>query len=396
MESTSMGDRIRVVRKRRGMTQRELAATAGLSYSTVKKIEQGTYGGVRLETVHKLAIVLRVPTSTLAAGPDAARPESGDVEQWAPVRRALEGSAVPATDGEPTLDGLRHAFDATVSDVLQSRYAGVRAALPSLLRDADALIAVSVNGDEAGARRLRSQVRQITAYMMGQTWQFTAANEAIELAADDADDELTAMAAADWKCWAMIREGRLAETRALAARWADDAEPRISRATPGELAAWGRFLILLSTAAVRDNRPGEARDALRLARVAATASGRDVISAFNPWQVFGPMTVSMVQAENAMIQDRPDTTLAIGAHIEGGDFPLPRNWNRHRLDMANAHVSLREYGAAVGVLQDVRRAAPEWLLQQRYARDILGRIVNRRRTLTPEMRDLADAVRLPL
>jgi transcriptional regulator with XRE-family HTH domain len=392
---TGIGDRVRSVRKRRGLSQRELAAKAGLSLSLVKKLEQGERPDIRLETAHKLATVLRVPTSSLAVGPDAASPEGHDVDQWMLVRRALEGVA-PPSDGEPTLAGLKSAFGATVLDVLHNRYADVREALPALLRDADALVSVSTNGTEASARRLRSQVRQLTAYMMGQTWQFTAASDAIELASDDAGDELTAMAATDWKCWAMIREGKLAETRTIAGQWADDAEPRISRAASDELAAWGRFLILVSTAAVRDNRPGEAKDALKLARVAATASGSDAVLAFNPWQVFGPLTVSMVQAENAMIQDRPDVTLAIGERIDGSGFPVPRNWNRHRLDVANAHVSLKQYSEAVGVLQDIRLAAPEWLMQQRYARDILGRIIGRRRTLTPEMRELADAVRLPL
>jgi len=48
------------------------------------------------------------------------------------------------------------------------------------------------------------------------------------------------------------------------------------------------------------------------------------------------------------------------------------------------------------VLADIRRTAPEWFAQQRYAHDIVAGIVQRRRTLTPEMRELADAVRLPL
>jgi transcriptional regulator with XRE-family HTH domain len=139
---SSTGDRVRSVRKRRGLTQRELATSAGISLSLVKKLEQGEYGDMRIETVHKLAIVLRVPTSALAAGPDAAEPESDDVEQWAPVRHALEGSMPPSADSEPTLDGLRHAFDTTVSDVLASRYVEVRAALPALLQDADALVSL--------------------------------------------------------------------------------------------------------------------------------------------------------------------------------------------------------------------------------------------------------------
>ncbi|GAA3518048.1 hypothetical protein FHR32_006317 [Streptosporangium album] len=47
------------------------------------------------------------------------------------------------------------------------------------------------------------------------------------------------------------------------------------------------------------------------------------------------------------------------------------------------------------MLQDVRQRAPEWILTQRYARDILTAVIERRRSLTPEVRDLADAIRLP-
>jgi hypothetical protein len=48
------------------------------------------------------------------------------------------------------------------------------------------------------------------------------------------------------------------------------------------------------------------------------------------------------------------------------------------------------------VIQEVRQRAPEWLMQQHYARDIVTRIIARRRTLTPEMRDLADFLHLAL
>ena len=44
----------------------------------------------------------------------------------------------------------------------------------------------------------------------------------------------------------------------------------------------------------------------------------------------------------------------------------------------------------------LRGEAGPWLAEQRMARDILGRIVHRRRTLTPDMRELAGAIGLPL
>lgn len=399
MDAGTLGERVRSVRRRRGLTQRELAAAAGLSESLIKKVEQGTITGVRLETLHKIAVALRVPTSGLFPGPDAAPAEDVDVTAWEAVRRALEGRCPDdaAQDGEPTLNGVKAAFGLLVPLLIGSQFGRVRVLLPALLRDADVLVSVSANGAEADARGLRSQVRQLAGYMMGQTWQLGVAGEAMDLALDDASgDIMTTMAAVDWKCWSLLRQGQLDACRELATRWADRSEPRISRATPDELAAWGRFLTLVSTAAARDNRPGEAKSALKLAKAAATAIGRDIVPQFNPWQVFGPATVSWYQAENAIVQDRPDVTLGIAARVTGRGFPVPRNLLRHRLDVASAHASVRQYAESVAVLSEVNEAAPEWLAHQRFARDILSGVIERRRTLTPEMRQLADAVRLPL
>jgi hypothetical protein len=124
--------------------------------------------------------------------------------------------------------------------------------------------------------------------------------------------------------------------------------------------------------------------------MAATGIGKDFIPRSNPWQVFGPMTVAMVNAENAMIQDQPDLVLKLGGQLTKGTYPVPRNWNRHRLDVAHAYVAIRQHGEAIRILQQVKSAAPEWLTQQRYARDILAQMIGRRRTLTTDMRELAD------
>jgi hypothetical protein len=97
-----------------------------------------------------------------------------------------------------------------------------------------------------------------------------------------------------------------------------------------------------------------------------------------------------------MIRDQPGVTLSIGSQVVAQGFPVPRNYHRHRLDVASAHAAVRQYPEAVGVLQGVRRAAPEWLVQQRYAADIMHRVIGRRRSLTDEMRDLAGFLRLSL
>jgi len=392
-----MGGRVRDVRKRRGLSQRELATAAGVSLSTVKKIEQGTYGGVRLETAHKLAIVLRVPTSALVTEPDAPVPSPQAVQRWEPVRLALEGAPGGQPDGEPTLEGIRSAFADVVASLLAGRFSEVGAVLPALLRDTDALVSVSANGGRTAARSLRAQVRQVAGSLMLHTWQFETAGRAFDMAMADASDPLTAMSVVDERCWGLIRQGRLTETRELAFRWAAENEPKMSAATPDQMAQWGRLLVRAAMAAVRDNRPDEAAEALKLARMAAIGAGPD-FTLSHSWHVFGPMTVSVFAAEHAMIADRPEVVLTIGHRLESASAAVPvlRHSPSLRLDVANAHATLREYAEAVGVLQQLRRDRPQWLPQQRYAADILAKIVKGRRTLTADMRELADAVRLPL
>ncbi|WP_236245043.1 helix-turn-helix domain-containing protein [Streptomyces sp. CC210A] len=72
------GDRLRLVRLSRGLTQEGLAERSGLSLGVVKKIERG--GSARLETYHALARALNVRTSALleASGPHRTRREVGE------------------------------------------------------------------------------------------------------------------------------------------------------------------------------------------------------------------------------------------------------------------------------------------------------------------------------
>ncbi|WP_406282975.1 hypothetical protein OH799_09870 [Nocardia sp. NBC_00881] len=110
---------------------------------------------------------------------------------------------------------------------------------------------------------------------------------------------------------------------------------------------------------------------------------------------FGPVTVQMLEAENAMVVDKPEVTLAIGSQLAGTKYPLPWPWQRHRLDVAAAHAAMRQYPEALAVLHQIRRELPEWLVKQRFARDILAGMIEKRRTLTPEIRELADFVKVP-
>ncbi|WP_072486757.1 helix-turn-helix transcriptional regulator [Streptomyces atratus] len=388
-----LGDRLRDVRKRRGMTQQGLARESGVSVSLIRKLEQGERQDARLETVRRLAASLGVPTMRLVVESAEDGANAATLDQWATVREAL---AAPLRDTfemdePPTVEGVRDALSAAVPLFSGDRFTELRTVLPPLLRDADTVAQLTPQG-----RTVRVRLLQLTGWLLTQTRQFEAAERCLGTALNGSADRLQGASTVSTMCWLLLRQGKLSEARELATQWADDTEPRLSRATPDELSAWGWLLLRLSAAAVRDNRTEEAEDALRLAHSAAVALGREFAPSDDFLRAFGPVTVTLRRTENAMVLDRPDVVLKLAAKIPTGGFrPTSNNRNRHLLDVANAYARTRRYGQAVETLASVREAAPQWLPNQRYARDILGHIVAKRRTLTEEMRSLADTVGLP-
>jgi transcriptional regulator with XRE-family HTH domain len=391
-DTSAIGTRVRETRKRRGLTQKELAQLSGVSISLVRKLEQGDYGGVRLDTVHKLAVALRVQTSVLAVGGDAPVPDRESTTRWEPIRRALDGEHGGEPAAEPTLAGLQAGAAGVDALYRASRLTEMGVVLPELLRDADALVAASVNGTLIAARTARSRVRLVAASLMVQAREFETAGRTLAGAMDDAADMLGQVAVASQMCFALVRQGRLADARDLAVQWADDTEPKLTQATGEELTAWAGLLIWASTAAARDNMPDMAAETIRLARMAVAGTNGDFIPVHTPWHLVGPTMVALAQAENAMVTGRPDTTLAIGARLERRG--VAGQYVRHRLDVAHAHASLRQFPEAMQVVVQLRETAPEWLACQRYAADILGKIIRRRRVLSPEMREMADFLHL--
>lgn len=179
------------------------------------------------------------------------------------------------------------------------------------------------------------------------------------------------------------------EAEEVAQVTADRIEPRISKASDEELAAWGWLLLRTSAAAARNNRPNEAMEAIRLARTAGTVLGSDVAHRLRGWVSFGPTTVELKAIENEAIADRPDRVLAMSKRVTQGSVTSD-NWNRHMLDVAQAHTRLHQDNEATQILARLADISPQWLSHQRLAEETFIRVRNRRkRALTSEQRKLA-------
>ncbi|MTE16094.1 helix-turn-helix domain-containing protein [Nocardia aurantiaca] len=383
--SADLGERLQSVRKRKGLTQRELAETSGVSLSYIRKIEQGERDDIRIDKLRRLAVALKCPLSTLL-GPNPAPPKSRDYESWHATRVAI---ATPRTVDplHPEEErGLAESLIAAVKLYHDNEYDHLARVLPKL-----------VDEGSGASPLMRSRILQLAGSVMVQTRQRESARIALERSvaeAEDTGDVLDAASAIITLCWLMLVERQFEQVRNLAAEWADRVEPRLSVATEREISTWGWLLLRGSAAAIRDNRPDEADDMMRLAQAGAVAIKRESGGYHQYWTTFGPATVAMKRVENAVVDDRPDLALRLARDVPPGLRPTSDNRNRHLLDVVSAHTELSHYDAAFDILRQLSREARPWLAEQHLARDLLGRLIAKRRTLTNEMRELADVVKL--
>ncbi len=395
-----IGDRLRKVRRRRGMTQEELAHASNLSLQVVKKIEQG--GSARLETLHQLARTLGVRTLTFV-GPTSPEPteDNHDDAVLADMRSAinppigLSGRPIYGTADGDDLDlaRLNKAVNAMAGAYHADRYDDLASFLPALVRSAhhhvDGLMGTKQQQD---ALRTRADVVGLAGRYLIQIRAHDLALIALHASLRDAleiEDIPMAAAAVSRQAHAMLRQGRFAEVEQLCMETAEQIEPQMSKATPAQLAAWGWMLLRASAAASRNNRPDEAREFHGIAAAAAAPLQREVQTM--DYTTFGPLTVAMKEVENALVGGNPGRAIELSAPLTQGNDMTPEEWNRHLLDKASAHAQTGNTEGATEILLDLRGRSPHWLRYQQMARDTLREVLTvRARTLTEDQRVLAD------
>lgn len=394
----TLGQRLGDVRRRRGFTQEQLAEAAEVSVSTIRKLERDERDGARMATMGALATALDVSTSALLE-PGAPEPVRDDPYKMDLLR--FRQVLMPAPSGEtssgdvPDLDQLWRRFEAVNRSYTANAFGEAARLLPDVL--ADTRRAADSCGD-GRSRELLCYVLHVTGSLLTSIRQYDLAYfplaEAIRTA-DEGGDQLTAAYVTSALCWLLMRQGRLDEAEQVAAATADRVEPRMSRARPEEIGAWGRLLLFGASAAVRNNRDSEAEEMLSLADAGA---GRLSTVHHHSWAAVGPfdrVTVARRRVEHAMIKGDYRRALDVSAGIDGNDAPTSVNRNRYLLDVAAAHVAARDYAEAFGVLRQIRRNIPEWITHQTYARDTFSRILDARaRPVTDDARDMADLLGL--
>jgi transcriptional regulator with XRE-family HTH domain len=402
----TIGDRLRELRTASTLTQERLAERAGVSVETIRKLEQNERTSARMSTLNKLATALGAPTSALfgsAAQAQAMREPDAEPLGLVNVRQAL--TPVSGLDGRPVVDDpestpptaadVRRAVQAANTIYHANDFATVLASLPALLGEARSLVSVTDGDARLEAHVLASRAHQLAGRLLIQLRRVDLAHVALDAAMDHArrsGDQVVGAEVVAPMCWLLLRQARFAEAEALAIRTADRVEPRLSAASPAELAAWGFLLVKAASAVVRDARHDEAREMLDLAAAGAHRLGdRANPNADLMGNDYCAEAVHVMRVEAAVIAGQPDEALRLSREMPRSLQMTPSSRQRHRLDVAWSYAQTGAYADATGVLMDLRDRAPSWLRQQRYARDIVQSITEqRRRAMTQELAELSE------
>ncbi|NEB19963.1 helix-turn-helix domain-containing protein [Streptomyces coelicoflavus] len=404
---SSLAENVRNYRRQLGLSQEQLADAADLSVGTVRKLEQG--GSSSIETLHELARALGTTTSSLFAteAPSPVHMDSSDGPRLAELRRALMppvGLTQPIT--EPTqivpLSTIRANIDDSHARYHADRYDSVAKKLPGILRATETAVALS--GDAAAreeAITARASAFLLAGKYLTQVRRYDMAYYALSSGIRDARDAGQIQLAATGIVgmgWLLLRQDRFDEAEQLAATTAQEVEPRMSSASPAQLAVWGELHLRVASAARRNNRPDVAKEARRMAAQAASGLDREHIDFRAHWTTFGPVT-----AETKVIEDLSLAGDARGVLSRADDGPVgakglkrlgrpsANNWDRHRLDVARAHALLGSHQDAMDELCAVKDTSAEWLRHQSMARHVMRDILkHRKRTLTKDMREMAS------
>lgn len=378
MRST-LGAQLSALRRRRAMSQRDLAERAGVSVDLVRKLEQGQRHATRIASLTALANALDVTPADLLGKPRGlpAGRVSGEVGA---IRRTVLGVRCPEVE-PPPLDDLRREGREAWRLYWAGRYAELARALPDLIAAARAAVAAAGSSDRPAASATLAELLQLTASLLAhlahEDLAHLALAEAVR-AAEASGDELLYAGQQATRSWVLSRQGLWSEAEHVAVTAAEQVEPALSRASVDQLAVWGELLRYGTTAVARSGRHSEAQEMLGLVHAAAARMVGDQRSTY-VGMAFGPTVAAMKAVDVAIAADRPRQAIKLAERVERPETAPTAMHARYLLNVAWAQMTDWRSQDAVDTLRTVESLAAEMLPHQTIVHTIIAELLPRRR-----------------
>jgi transcriptional regulator with XRE-family HTH domain len=387
----ALGRKIAAERRRRGLSQPELARLLDRSVAWVSQVERGVRKVDRMSVLETLAAALDVPLAELAA----------------------EAPVVAAITEEPAASGLRlvlsgaHALRA----LLDGRRAPAVSALRTKTREAwelthagrytelTDLLRSLVPDLETAARSVPEKQRTDVFELLATTYQACSAAlaklgepEAAWIAADRAmgaaeraGNPMLVAAGAFRLVFVFINARHYDQAEETARTAAEALWPMADQGDPQAMSLWGALTLQRAVIAAHVNDPDTAYGQLDRASQIAGRLGEG----HNEYNTeFGPANVRLYEIAAAVELGDAGRALRAAAAVDASGLSAERQ-ARMLIDVARAHAQRRQVAEAVAALVRAEAITPEQVRGHTLVRQLVSDLLTMQVPPSSELRDLA-------
>lgn len=386
----TIGEKIAWYRRRRGLSQRVLAELVGRTEDWLNKVENNRIHLDRVSVINSVARELDVALADLLAEPNLVEwtPDTG--RRTVPAlrdalltyRQLIPGRRVERPLQE--VDTLVQRVSAVWDAYQAARWGYMTASLPVLIEDLSYAIGQYDGADKVRCQRLLALIYQASTAVLTKLGEpdlaCVAAQRGYDLA-DHAGEPVVLLSLTRSVCHALLSAGRYVDAVDLIA----DA-PRslgLSLTADSSRAFTSVFGMMYLTGAMASSRADDQAttdDFLRHAESAAQLLGQDDNLM---WTAFGPTNVAIHRVATAMELGNVQRAIQLGPMVDPSPLPVERQV-RHRLEIARAHSAMNDRDAALDLLLEAERIAPEQVRHHALSRDLVLTWIRRSKGAPPD------------
>jgi transcriptional regulator with XRE-family HTH domain len=389
----ALGRRIAAERRRRGLSQPELARMIDRSVAWVSQVERGVRKVDRMSVLETVAIALDIPLAELAAEAPVVAAVTEESPDAGGLRLVLSGAhALRAMlDGPraPALRTLRTRTHQAWELTHAGRYTELTDLLGGLVPDLETSARTAPESQRAEAFELLATAYQACSAALAKIGEpdaaWIAADRAMA-AGERAGNPMLVSAGAFRLVFVFIAARHYDQAEetartAAAALWA-----KADQGGPQAMSLWGGLTLQRAVIAARINDADTAYSELERARQMAERLG-DGHNEFNT--EFGPVNVRLYEIAVAVELGDAGRALRTAATVDTSGLSAERQ-SRMLVDVARAHAQRRQIGAAVAALVQAEDITPELIRGHDLARQTVSDLLTMQDPPSGELRGLTE------
>jgi transcriptional regulator with XRE-family HTH domain len=392
----ALGRKIAAERRRRGLSQPELARMIDRSVAWVSQVERGARKVDRMSVLETLATALDIPLAELAAKAPVVAAVTEETPGAAGLRLVLSGvyslhALLNGRHRPAPMPRLRARTGQAWELTHAGRYAELADLLRGLIPDLETAVRALPEDQRADVAELLATAYQACSAALAKVGEPDAAWIAADraMAAAERTGDPLLIAAGAYRLVFVFLAARHYDQAEETARTTADALAHLAGGDDLQGASlWGGLTLQRAVIAARLNNPDAAYSHLEQASQAAARLG----GGRNDYNTeFGPANVALHEIAVAVELGDAGRALHTAAAIDVSGLSAERR-ARMLIDVARAHAQRRQAAEAITALRQAEDITPEQIRAHSRVRQLVSDLMTMQDPPSVELRDLAECV----